>query len=221
MYSLEDRQRAVDLYVRYGCKSAVVIRELGYPSRMALRMWYREFLAGGGLAERVRKQRYDDGQRQAAVDHYLGHGCCLAYTVRVLGYPTTQALRSWIDELAPGRRVVRAGGAEVGVEEKIAAVADLCARRGPARDVAQAHGTDRDSLYRWKYELLGKGVVRMGSDADRRVAGDGDDLVERRDGLMAEVDALEKRAARLRMETDVLVAAAEVLKKTGASIWRR
>ena len=43
-YSKEQRDRAVDLYVKYGCCAADVIRELGYPSRTILYVWYRERL---------------------------------------------------------------------------------------------------------------------------------------------------------------------------------
>ena len=43
-YTREQRQRAVELYVKYECCAADVIRELGYPSREALRMWHRDWL---------------------------------------------------------------------------------------------------------------------------------------------------------------------------------
>lgn len=43
-YSREQRDRAVDLYVRYERCAADVIRELGYPSRGMLPVWYRERL---------------------------------------------------------------------------------------------------------------------------------------------------------------------------------
>ena len=41
MYSLEDRMRAVQLYIKSGCNEGTVIRELGYPSPTALRNWYK------------------------------------------------------------------------------------------------------------------------------------------------------------------------------------
>jgi len=37
MYSIEDRLRAVELHVRYGGRSAAVRRELGYPTKNALK----------------------------------------------------------------------------------------------------------------------------------------------------------------------------------------
>lgn len=43
-YSKEQRDRAVDLYIRYERCAADVIRELGYPSRGMLPVWYRERL---------------------------------------------------------------------------------------------------------------------------------------------------------------------------------
>ena len=43
-YSREQRRRAVELYERYEHSAADVIRELGYPSKGALLMWYRDWL---------------------------------------------------------------------------------------------------------------------------------------------------------------------------------
>ena len=35
MYTLEQRERAVELYVRYGRKATATMRELGYPAAAA------------------------------------------------------------------------------------------------------------------------------------------------------------------------------------------
>ena len=43
-YSREQRRRAAELYERYEHSAADVIRELGYPSKEALRMWHRDWL---------------------------------------------------------------------------------------------------------------------------------------------------------------------------------
>ena len=51
-YTREQRQRAVELYVKYECCAADVIRELGYPSREALRMWHRDWLDEQGACPR-------------------------------------------------------------------------------------------------------------------------------------------------------------------------
>lgn len=46
-YTREQRERAVDLYIKYECCAADVIRELGYPIRTALWMWHRDRLEEG------------------------------------------------------------------------------------------------------------------------------------------------------------------------------
>lgn len=113
-YSKEQRDRAVDLYIRYERCAADVIHELGYPSRGMLPVWYRERLeeerTGRQSTRGKRYRRYTDEQKQAAVDHYLGHGRRLKRTMRALGYPKShELLTAWIDELAPGRRKLRHG----------------------------------------------------------------------------------------------------------------
>lgn len=53
-YSKEQRRCAVELYVRYECCAADMVRELGYPSREASRMWHRDWLEERGRACRRR-----------------------------------------------------------------------------------------------------------------------------------------------------------------------
>jgi transposase-like protein len=44
MYSYADRLRAVELYIRLGKRLKATIRQLGYPTKNALRGWYREYV---------------------------------------------------------------------------------------------------------------------------------------------------------------------------------
>lgn len=98
MYSYQDRLRAVELYLKYGGKTATVIRELGYPSRKNLRRWVQHYQTTGDLPQGYRaKPRYDAEQKRIAVDHYLAHGRCLADTIRALGYPSREVLGVWLD----------------------------------------------------------------------------------------------------------------------------
>ncbi|SQL85147.1 transposase IS3 family [Escherichia coli] len=56
--------------------------------------------AGGGVKESIRhKPRFSDVQKQVAVEHYLNHGCCLAFTSRTLGYPCGDVLARRVNEL--------------------------------------------------------------------------------------------------------------------------
>ena len=97
-YTREQRQRAVELYVKYECCAADVIRELGYPSREALRMWHRDWLdeQGTGVSSQrgERYARYTEEQKRAAVDHYLTHGRRASRTMRQMGYPSKEVLAS-------------------------------------------------------------------------------------------------------------------------------
>lgn len=104
--SREQRDRAVDLYVKYERCAADVIRELGYPSKGALLSWYADRLeeecTGVPSRHGERYRRYSDEQKQAVVDRYLEYGRRLSRTMRMLGYPKSkELLMAWIDELAP------------------------------------------------------------------------------------------------------------------------
>jgi transposase-like protein len=71
MFSYEDRLRAVRLYIKLGKRTALTIRQLGYPTKNALKSWYREYeqrldLRGGY----VRRPRYSQAQKERAVQHY-------------------------------------------------------------------------------------------------------------------------------------------------------
>ena len=56
MYSKEERQKAVDLYIKYGKRAPAAIRELGYPDRKSLANWYKEYEEQGRLHEAQRRQ---------------------------------------------------------------------------------------------------------------------------------------------------------------------
>ncbi len=110
-YTREQRQRAVELYVKYECCAADVIRELGYPSREALRMWHRDWLdeqeTGVSSQRGERYARYTEEQKRAAVDHYLTHGRRASRTMRQMGYPSKEVLASWSPW--PGSRGIETG----------------------------------------------------------------------------------------------------------------
>ena len=98
-YSREQRRRAVELYERYEHSAADVIRELGYPGKGALLMWYREWLeerrTGVPSRRGERYARYTDEQKRAAVDHCLTHGRRSGRTMRRMGYPSHEVLAAW------------------------------------------------------------------------------------------------------------------------------
>lgn len=150
---LKKKIRAIELYFKYGKKLAPVVRELGYPSKRNLRRWIRSWEAGGGAKESIRhKHRYSDEQKQVAVEHYLNHGCCLAFTSRALGYPCTDVLARWVNELYPDRRRIFTSKANPVApfepEVKRQAVMALCTRQVSASEIARRIGVSRAVLYK-------------------------------------------------------------------------
>ena len=84
MYSYEDRIRAVELYIKLGNRVRATIRQLGYPTKNALKGWHREYEQRRdlpvGYAARIPK--YSRAQKEAAVEHYLAHDRCITATIR-------------------------------------------------------------------------------------------------------------------------------------------
>ena len=217
-YSKEQRDRAVDLYIRYERCAADVIRELGYPSRGMLPVWYRERLEeerAGVLSMRgERCRRYSDEQKRAAVDHYLEYGRRLRRAMRALGYPKShELLTAWIDELAPGRRKLRHG--PVPEELKRKAVVAVASGRLKSREAAAELGVEASVV--GKLETAdARRIQGDARDEDTwREAPDGRGGETRRGALYAggprdaagladAVAALEKRLAETRARLDEL-----------------
>ena len=55
MYSYKERKTAVKLYIKYGRRAARVIKELRYPNRLTLRLWFYEFQREGIIRENHKK----------------------------------------------------------------------------------------------------------------------------------------------------------------------
>ena len=127
MYSYEDRIRAVKLYEKLGKRTGATIRQLGYPTKNALKSWHREFEQGHELPVGYVRSRpkYSNEQKKVAVEHYLNHDRCLAGTRKALGYPCCDTLAVWVNELHPERRksiVGKAAGVQHSPKLKQAAV---------------------------------------------------------------------------------------------------
>ena len=106
MYSYEDRKKAVELYIQYGLRASATIRELGYPDRHSLSMWYKEYLENGDLHTTFeRTPKFKSEQRRIALEHYVEHGRSITYTVKSLGYPSRGQLLAWIREEFPNERL--------------------------------------------------------------------------------------------------------------------
>ena len=212
MYSYEDRIRAVELYIKLGLRSAATICQLGYPTKNALRSWYREYRVAADLTRSyVRaKAKYSQAQMDAAVEHYLEHGRCIAFTIEALGYPCRDSLRSWVRDADPDRET-RNGSRSPGPTRppavKKAAVVALCMRQGSAEALAEEFGVCRPTLYQWKNDLLGP--EQPASMTSRRPP-----LRSlEREELERQLQALQRDVYCLQLEHDLLKKANEIIKK--------
>ena len=138
MFSYEYRLRAVRLYIKLGKRIGLTIRQLGYPTKNALKTWYREYEHPSDLpAGYIRQSRYSEAHKQRAVEHYRGHGRCIAATIKALGYPSRSLLSAWILELDLQNRTRVVGRAKVLTPEaKHSAVVAFCMRPASAQAVA-------------------------------------------------------------------------------------
>ncbi len=212
MYSYEDRIRAVRLYIKLGKRIGATLRQLGYPTKNALKSWHREYEQGGDLPLGLVRSRskYSAEQKKVAVEHYLNHDRCLVGTRKALGYPCRDTLAVWLDELHPETRIRIVGKAQ-GVllprEAKQAAVIELCTRQVSAQAIAQKLGVTRPTLYKWKNQLLGREVP-----ASMKRHNDSPPSTERAE-LELQVESLQRDIQKLQLEYDILKKANELIKK--------
>ncbi|MEO6351879.1 MAG: IS3 family transposase [Burkholderiaceae bacterium] len=212
MYSYEDRIRAVRLYIKLGKRTGATIRQLGYPTKNALKNWHREYEQGGDLRVGLvrSKSKYTAEQKKVAVEHYINHDRCLAATLKALGCPCRDTLAAWVDELHPETRirvVGKAGGVLRPPEVKQAAVIELCTRQVSAQAIAQKLGVTRPTLYKWKNQLLSREApASMKRHNDLPPAPE-------RAALERQVEALRRDIHQLQLEHDILKKANELLKK--------
>lgn len=208
MYSYEDRLRAVQLYVKLGKRIGLTIRQLGYPTKNALKTWYREYEQSHELrAGYTRPAKFSQADKERAVEHYLEHGRCIAATIKALGYPCRSLLSVWLQALHPQRTRVIGRSQELAPEAKQSAVIAFCTRPASAQAVADEVGVSRGSLYKWQNQLLGHDApASMKRKQGAPTSSDRADLEQ-------QLETLQQDIRRLQLEKDVLKKANELLKK--------
>jgi transposase InsO family protein/transposase-like protein len=208
MYSYADRLRAVELFIKLGKRVRATIRQLGYPTKNALKGWHREYeqrldLPGGYAG---RGPKYSQAQTEAAVEHYVTHDRCIAATMRALGYPGRGTLTAWVRAAFPEARkaiVGRAGRPRYPEAFKQAGVIGLCSRQESAQAVAEKLGVCRPTLYNWKNQLLGpEAPASMKRNNNSPVL-----------ELERQLEALQRDIRHLQLERDLLKKANEIVKK--------
>jgi putative transposase len=208
MYSYDDRLRAVQLYIKLGKRVGLTIRQLGYPTKNALKAWHQAYEHRQALPTGyVRQPKYTPAQKQLAVEHFAANGRCLAFTIKALGYPSRSLLGGWVRAAYPELRL-QVGQAHVALSSraKQSAVMALCLRQGSAQAVAQELGVSRPALYNWRNQLLSNEALASMKPQNPAPSSE-------RDELEREVERLQRDVKRLQLEQDILKKANELLKK--------
>lgn len=212
MYSYADTRRAVEFYLRLGKRLNATIRQLGYPTKNALRGWYREYVQHLDLRIQpvARTPKYSESQKQAALEHYLTHDRCISATMRALGYPGRGTLTAWVREAFPETRTSMVGRswrpAYPGAVKQVGAIG-LCSGNESAQQVADRLGVCKPTLYNWKDQLLGHEAP---SSMKRRKT---TPQAPEREELERQLKALQRDVRQLQLEHDLLKKANELLKK--------
>lgn len=189
MYSLEERKKAVDFYIKNDKNTLFTIVKLGYPSHSALRTWYRDYLEENKIKiyhkKRGRKPKYTQEEKEYAVIYHLAHQWTYSQTVRMLGYSNKESLRQWCRELAPKE----------------------CKKRGSVIEYTKEQEIKESSLLDQIEGLLFKEALTAVTEESK------EQLQEKKKELLMEVDNLQKQIRRLKLERDVYDKAAELVKK--------
>ncbi|WP_430252230.1 IS3 family transposase [Neorhizobium sp. DAR64860/K0K1] len=212
MYSYADRLRAVELYLRLGKRLNATIRQLGYPTKNALKGWYREYVENRDLrvGAVARAPKFSEAQKQAALEHFRTHDRCISATMRALGYPGRGTLTVWVREAFPETRTSMVGRSwHPGYSEDVrqAGVIGLCGGDETAQQVADRLGVSRPTLYSWKDQLLGH---EAHTSMKRRKASP---KVPEREELERQLETLQRDVRQLQLEHDLLKKANELIKK--------
>ena len=211
MYSYEERMRAVELYIKLGKRLGATIRELGYPTKNALKGWHREYELRQDLRIRSapRTPKFSAKQKQVAVEHYAIQGRCVSWTLRALSYPGRATLTAWVREAFPESKTGSTAAYGAGNHSdavKKAAVMGPYSRQESARALAEKVGVSRPTLYAWKTQILGPEAPAM--------------MKRKKSALYPELEELERQREALRrdirelqIEHDLLKTASELIKK--------
>jgi transposase-like protein len=211
MYSYEERLRAVKLYIKLGKRAQATIRELGYPTKNALKGWYREYqrLQDLPIRSAPRPPKFSQAQKEMALEHYATHGRCISWTLRALGYPCRTTMTAWVREAFPDMKPASNTAYGPGNHSdavKQAAVAGLYSRQESAQSLAEKFGVSRPTLYAWKTQILGPEAPAMMKRKKSALPPELEELERQR-------EALQRDIRELQIEHDLLKTASEMIKK--------
>lgn len=215
MYSLEQKQLAIETYLKLK-STRKTISCLGYPgSRNTLRLWIDEYNNIGHVSKKAYKRTktvYTDDQISIAVDYCVQHKMNITQTCKDLGYPCRTVLSKWLDERISDRKKPVLKGSNLkkySYNDKIVASIQFVCREGSATEIIKATGISRSSLNKWKRQLIPLRERLKITDMDMN----NNDLQTQIFELKEQAIKLQRQIHRLQLEKDALEKATELIKK--------
>ena len=220
MFSYDKRIKAVKRLIKNGMSYSVTARELGYPNRRTLELWYKEYKINGDLKQDFTKpEKYSEADKERAVDHYLKHGQNISYTTRCLGYPSRPLLREWIIAKVPSSKTQQQSGSPLKVysmDQKSSIISDILLKNESVTATAKKYGVSRSAIYKWQRQTLPVEVLEEMRKKKHEKSADNqsiDELKEEHQKLREAHLKLQEEIRQLELEKDILVEVAKVIKK--------
>lgn len=231
MYTYEERMQAVQAYIASGLHANETVCALGYPTRQALRNWYKEYQEQGDLHRKfIHHPKFSEEEKKRGVTLFYENGRNLTRTSNFLGTVSRDTLKKWVLETLPPEKLdctFRNPVVKCTPEQKREAVIEFMARGGCAEKIANRYGVSYSNLYFWREKLLAEGCTEdmpkkdAGKDLSyEELLAECDSLRRTQEDLQQEITALkdtkkdlDRQVYRLRMEKDILEKAGELLKK--------
>ena len=93
MYSYDDRLRAVRLYIKLGKRVGLTIRQLGYPTKNALKSWYRELTPADKQSAVIALCTRPAGALAAAQELGVSRGSLYQWKNQLLGHEAPASMK--------------------------------------------------------------------------------------------------------------------------------
>ena len=236
MYTQEEIDRALQLYEQLRSLRKV-IKVLGYPSKDTLQSWVKEKrLTGQVFPKNKWKVKDIERQRKAAVVSFIKHNHNMALTLKDLGYKVSSAtLYRWMNEYFPELKtrikpLEYKEPIEYSLELRTKAIQAMRQKERSVISLSREFGVSRKTLYDWDREMASSfGDVPMIRKRSRNPYSTStaqasnkqleqalkkvEDLEKLVTDLALESEALQKEIYQLKLQKDVLVKTAEILKK--------
>lgn len=206
MYSFKEKNKAVKLYYKLNNQATKTIKILGYSNRKTLLEWVKLYELNGPFKNiKIEKPKISQDDKDKAIKYYNEHGKNLSQTVRILGYPSRNTLRIWIEEKYPrkkkhclkGKQTVKYTHEEKKLIAKAAKDDNIY-----ISDIEKATKVSRTSIYKWKKDFFSSDGVFIVKKENKNV-----------NELNKEIKELNEKIKYLQMECDILNKASDILKK--------